>query len=76
MTLKSLSLSSILIIIIIVIINGGIGALGWPYIINSWLFYCGKSASVTALNGFVIGLPLGFVSIPLLVATWIIMLFL
>jgi len=81
MTFKSLSLSYILttnliIVIIMATVNGCIGAFGWPYVINSWLLYCGKTAVVTNLTGFIIGLPFGFISIPLSVITYIIMLFL
>jgi len=77
MTLKSLSLLIyVLIIVIAFTVNGCIGAFGWPYVINSWLLYCGKTTVVTHLTGFIIGLPLGFISIPLSVITYIAMLFL
>lgn len=55
-----------------------IGALTFPYMINTWLIYFGKEAVVTwwqgGLLGFVPGL--GQVGIPGAVVTWIAMMFL
>ncbi len=55
-----------------------IGAFAWPYVINEWLVFAGRPATVEwwhgALLGFVPGF--GFVSIPAAVITWIALLFL
>lgn len=55
-----------------------IGALCWPYTINTWLVYSGKSAAVVWWQGALIGLVpvFGWLSIPAAVATWILMMFL
>jgi len=65
-------------ICILCIISGVIGSICIPYVINTWLVYFGKTATVTALNGFLIGLfpPAGFGSIIATIITWVAMLFL
>ena len=62
-----------LLIVIGICIAGGIGALTWPYTINTWLEYTGKEAAFTALGGFVLGcVPvIGQLSIPGAAGTWI-----
>jgi hypothetical protein len=55
-----------------------VGAICWPYTINTWLVFLGKTPQIVwwqgALLGFVPGL--GQLSIPAAVVTWILMLFL
>lgn len=55
-----------------------VGAILWPYTINTWLVYAGKPPGIEwwmgGLIGFVPGL--GQFSIPAAVLTWITMLFL
>jgi hypothetical protein len=59
-------------------ISGIIGAFAWPYTINTWLIFAGKTAVVKWGHGFLMGyVPfLGQFAIPCVVLTWIIMLFL
>lgn len=59
-------------------ISFAIGAVLWPYTINTWLVYAGKPASIEWWMGGLIGLVpgLGQFSFPAAVITWIIMLFL
>lgn len=68
----------ILLTIVIIFFSGIIGMFTWPYILNSWLIYAGKSASVVWWHGFLLGLVpyIGCLSIPGAAITWIIMLFL
>ena len=63
----------ILCIVIAFGIAGGIGALTWPYTINTWLEYSGKDAAFTAWGGFALGcVPvIGQLSIPGAAGTWI-----
>lgn len=65
-------------LVIICLVSGCIGTFCIPYTINTWLLFTGKEATVTSLNGFLIGLfpPLGFLSIVISIMTWIAMLFL
>lgn len=65
-------------IIIITLISGVIGGFVWPYTINSWLLFLGKPATVTFLQGFVLGIipMIGYLGTPIAAITWIIMLFL
>jgi len=57
---------------------GAIGSFTWPYILNSWLVFIGKSSQVLWWHGFLLGIIPGFgeVSIPIAIFTWIAMLFL
>ena len=55
-----------------------IGAFLWPYVINEWLIYFGKEASVVWWQGAILGfIPvLGQIMLPVVVITWIAMMFL
>jgi len=65
-------------LIILLSISGIIGAFCWPYIINTWLIYAGKTAVVVWWQGFLLGyVPwFGQLSILAAVVTWILMLIL
>jgi len=67
-----------IIIAIVVIISAIVGALAWPYTINSWLMYAGKAASVRGWHGALLGFCpfVGQLTLPALVITWILMMFL
>jgi hypothetical protein len=56
----------------------GIGALLWPYIINSWLVYSGRPVYIEWWMGGFLGLipGIGQSSIPLAFITFVLMLFL
>lgn len=76
--MKSSSSAPVVIIFIILAISAAIGAFTWPYTINSWLIFFGKSPVVTWWQGALLGFVpwLGQASIPAAVITWILMLFL
>jgi len=59
-------------------VNAVIGALLWPYAINSWLVFLGKPASIVWWQGALIGFVpyVGPLSIPAAAITFILMLFL
>ena len=67
----------IITVVIVVLISVIVGAVCWPYTINTWLVYAGKPPQLLwwhgALIGFVPGI--GQLSIPLAVATWLLMMF-
>ena len=67
----------LIVFLIALLIGGIVGAICWPYTINTWLVYCHRLPIILwwhgALMGFVPGL--GQLSIPLSVLTWIIMMF-
>lgn len=65
-------------IAIVMLISAVIGALLWPYSINSWLLFVGKPASITWWQGALIGfIPfIGQATIPVAFITWVLMLFL
>lgn len=54
-----------------------IGALCWPYTINTWLVYAGKAPVIVWWQGSLMGFcpVLGQISIPAAVSTWILMMF-
>jgi len=60
------------------IICAVIGALLWPYSINTWLVYFGKAPSIVWWHGALLGFcpGIGQATIPVAVITWILMLFL
>lgn len=64
--------------IIIMLIGLVIGGFCWPYVINTWLVYVGKTASVKFWHGMVISIipSIGPLSLVLAAVTWILMLFL
>ena len=55
-----------------------VGMFCWPYVINSWLIFAGKTAIIVWWQGFLLGmLPVfGKFSIPAAIATWILLMFL
>ncbi len=55
-----------------------IGAVCWPYTINTWLIFFHKAPVITWWEGGLIGFIPGFgqVSLPGAIITWILMLFL
>jgi hypothetical protein len=57
---------------------GIIGIWVWPYALNSWLIYLGKTAKVLWWQGFLLGVfpPLGILGIMVAIVTWVAMLFL
>lgn len=65
-------------ILLVLLISGGIGALCWPYAINSWLIFLGKTPSVVWWQGALLGVVpgIGQASTPFAILTWILMLFL
>ena len=59
-------------------VMGAVGSYTWPYILNSWLLFMGKTAKVLWWHGFLLGIIPGFgeASIPIAIFTWMAMLFL
>lgn len=55
------------------IVSGIIGALCWPYAINTWLVYMGKPAQILWWHGFLLGFVpgLGQMAIVVAVVTWV-----
>lgn len=66
------------IFLVALTISGIVGAICWPYTINTWLIFLGKEPSIVWWQGFLMGyVPfLGQVSIPASVITFVLMLFL
>lgn len=64
--------------VVLLIIFAIIGAIAWPYIINTWLVFFDKAPVITWWEGAILGFCpiLGQVTIPGVVITWILMLFL
>lgn len=60
------------------LICAAIGALLWPYTINTWLIFFGKAPVITWWHGAIMGfLPiLGPVTVGSALVTWLLMLFL
>jgi hypothetical protein len=62
-----------------IIVKAIFGGLCFPYVINTWLVYFDKNQHVSWWQGVLIGIMLpysGKIDIPLVIATWIAMLFL
>ena len=60
---------------------GIVGIWVWPYMINAWLIFFGKTAQILWWHGFIIGFLLSLVGIRVIavilaLATWIAMMFL
>ena len=55
-----------------------LGALCWPYTINTWLVFIGKEATITWWQGAIIGFVpgIGHLGLPCAFFTWLLMLFL
>lgn len=54
-----------------------LGAVLWPYTINTWLLYVGKDPAVVWWQGGLLGFVpvIGQLSVPAAVVTWLVMLF-
>ena len=67
-------IASIIVVIVWIIV----GAFTWPYSINTWLIYFGKSPMIVWWQGCLISLVpwLGRATIPVAVLTWLAMFFL
>lgn len=65
-------------VIVVCCIFGGIGMVCWPYTINSWLVYSGREPCIVWWQGFILGFTpfLGQATIPVMVITWILLMFL
>ena len=65
-------------ILLILVISALIGAICWPYTINSWLAFFGKTPKIVWWQGALLGFVpwLGQASIPAAVITWVLMMFL
>jgi len=55
-----------------------VGAICWPYTINHWLVFFGKTSTISAWQGALLGIIPGFgqLSVPAAVITWVLMLLL
>jgi len=64
-------------IAIFLAIGAAVGAICWPYTINTWLEYIGKDPVLVWWQGALMGFVpvLGQLAIPAAVATWVLMLF-
>lgn len=66
------------LLFLVFFISGIIGSFAWPYTLNAWLTIAGKVPSVVWWHGFLLGcVPgIGQLSVPFVILTWIIILFL
>jgi len=71
-------MEKLLTALIALLILAAIGAFAWPYTINTWLVFAGKTAAVTWWHGALLSFVpvIDQLSIPAAVVTWIAMLFL
>lgn len=82
LTIRSSSTAPVLggcgCVILIMLLGAIIGAFCWPYTINTWLVFSGKSAVIVWWQGALLGFVpyLRQASIPAAVITWVLMLFL
>ena len=69
---------TLIIMTIVFIICAMVGAVLWPYTINSWLTYAGREPVIVWWHGALLGFcpVIGQATIPLAVVTWIALLFL
>ena len=65
-------------LLIILVIFAAIGAVTWPYTLNTWLLFLGKAPSIVWWQGSLLSFcpVIGRFSIPAALITWILMLFL
>ena len=70
-------MAKLIFVVIILAISAAIGAICWPYTINTWLVFIGKEACVVWWQGALLGFVpyLGQASILAAVITWLLMLF-
>lgn len=76
---SGLSLGVVGVVLLIIFSIGAlVGAVCWPYTINTWLVFFGKEAVIVWWQGALLGFVpfVGQASIPAAVVTWILMLFL
>ena len=69
----------VLLAIPLILLAGPVlGALCWPYVVNTWLVYAEKPAGLLRWHGALMGVipPFGYLSIPAAILTWIMMMFL
>ena len=71
-------MGKIILVVIVLCIGAAIGAICWPYTLNTWLVFFGKEPTIVWWQGALLGFVpvLGQASIPAAVVTWILMLFL
>jgi hypothetical protein len=71
-------MSKIVVVLLLLSLSGIVGAFCWPYALNTWLVFFGKSASILWWHGFLLGyVPwIGQASLPAAVITWVLMMFL
>ena len=64
--------------VFVMIICAAIGALLWPYTINTWLVYAGKAPKFLWWHGALLGFcpGVGQLTVPAAVVTWVLMMFL
>jgi len=76
--LATLSVGGVAIAVTCLCFFGIIGIWVWPYTLNTWLIFAGKTAKVLWWHGFLLGVcpPLGMLGIFSAIITWIAMLFL
>ena len=67
-----------IVVLFVLIICAFVGALLWPYTINTWLVFFEKTPSITWWHGALLGFCpfIGQATIPIAIVTWILMLFL
>lgn len=65
------------VVLFVLLIGALIGAICWPYSINSWLVFFGKEPVIVWWQGVLLGFVpgVGQASIVVAVITWILMLF-
>lgn len=65
------------ILVFVLVIFAIIGAFLWPYTLNTWLEFFGKTTTITHFQGALLGFCpiIGQLTILLAIATWILMLF-
>ena len=65
-------------LLVVLFFSGIVGAVCWPYAINTWLIFLGKAPVIVWWHGFILGyVPfIGQAAFPVAVVTWILMLFL
>lgn len=68
----------VVLLVVFLLIGPIIGAICWPYTLNTWLEYAGKEPAVEWWHGALLGLVpgVGHLALPGVVLTWILMLFL
>lgn len=65
------------VLLFIMAIFAAVGAILWPYTINTWLIFFGKPATIKAWHGALLGFTpvIGQIMIPAAFITWVLMLF-